>query len=113
MTSRLAYAMGRTLFLPRFLGRATDGMTSTAVEQIRRDEENQAVRFAEAVVGAMRPFFDEAMIEEMCRGHDREDAAQKGEPSPWEIAVDGDDFHSFRKERIVAMREALKAVGLA
>lgn len=57
-----------------------------------------------------------AEVEAMCRAHDAEDAAQKGEPSPWR-----DDFvqqagkkaqKEFRDERIASMREALKAVGL-
>ena len=38
----------------------------------------------------------------MARAHDREDAAQRGEPSPW----DGTAEPWFVEERVAAMREA-------
>jgi len=47
------------------------------------------------------PFTDE-LLEQMARAHDREEAAQKGEPDPW-----ADDFpDEMKSERIAAMRAA-------
>lgn len=44
-------------------------------------------------------------IERAVRAHDREDAAQKGEPDPW-----ADEFpEPYRSERMTAMRLALEA----
>lgn len=90
------------------------GMTATEAGQSMDAIEVQARRWAEALVGGLlRPAVTEQIIEEMCRAHDLEDAAQKGEPSPWNIGLDDEDFPSFRRERISAMRCALKSVGLA
>lgn len=47
------------------------------------------------------------MLERMARAHDREEAAQRGEPDPWAEA--GEDFEQFRDERIACFVEALKA----
>lgn len=51
------------------------------------------------------------MVEAMARAHDKEDAAQRGEPSPWDFkgAEEGDDA-AFRDERIASMRQALTAM---
>jgi hypothetical protein len=46
----------------------------------------------------------------MCRAHDAEDSAQRGEPNPWEIYTDADDFEGFKADRIAAMRAALQAL---
>jgi hypothetical protein len=64
------------------------------------------------------PATDET-LEKMCRAHDAEDSAQMGEPSIWAIFDRGDfdgtpaHWEEYRQERFAAMREALKAVGLA
>jgi hypothetical protein len=48
---------------------------------------------------------DEQALERAVRAHDREDAAQKGEPDPW-----ADSFpEPYRSERLTAMRCAFKA----
>lgn len=49
---------------------------------------------------------DEA-VEAAARAHDAEDAAQRGEPDPWDL--EGDDFNEFRADRMSAMRAALEA----
>ena len=72
-----------------------------------------------------KPISDE-ILEVMCRAHDEEDAAQRGEPSPW--FLDDDDaladhgsifgdtvqriegYEAFRAERVAAMRCAIAAV---
>lgn len=48
------------------------------------------------------------LAEKMARANDREEAAQKGEPDPWEQK--GDDYEQFRAERIACMVEVLKAM---
>lgn len=50
----------------------------------------------------------DALLEAMCRAHDQEEAAQRGEPSPWRD--EGDDFETFRADRIAAMRAAWSAM---
>lgn len=49
---------------------------------------------------------DEA-VEAAARAHDAEDAAQRGEPDPWDM--EGDDFNEFRADRMSAIRAALEA----
>ena len=53
------------------------------------------------------------VLELMAQAHDQEDAAQKGEPSPWRPDLGADQDHEWRAERRDAMLCALKAVGLA
>ena len=52
---------------------------------------------------------EHALLIAMCQAHDREDAAQKGEPSPWEprFMHADDETNGWIEERVVAMREAL------
>lgn len=51
------------------------------------------------------------MLEAMARAHDQEDAAQRGEPSPWNFqGADSIDEEAFRDERLSAMREAVSAL---
>lgn len=45
-------------------------------------------------------------LEAMCRVYDREDSAERGEPSPWDVETDAPDFPAFRAGRIEAMRLA-------
>ena len=61
-------------------------------------------------------------VEAAARAHDEEDAAQKGEPSPWthfncstgaEFEWDCPDCRSFRFERLAAMRKGLEALAAA
>ncbi len=101
-------------------------MAGISQEQVVRITEGMAA-FAEAIRQAYRKMaastLGEADLEFMCRAHDQEEAAQKGEPSPWDILTEvgtyeGDlaaagEFEQFRKDRIATMRAALKAVGLA
>lgn len=50
-------------------------------------------------------------LERMARAHDQEDAAQRGEPTPWnttDVAEEGDE--EFRKDRLAAMRAAVEAL---
>ena len=56
------------------------------------------------------PAFSDEQVEAMCRAHDLEDAAQKGEPSPWRDYNPADDDNEFRMERMCAMRCALEAL---
>lgn len=53
---------------------------------------------------------DAEAVEAAARAHDREEAAQKGEPSPWrdlDYSLPGDV--DWRDERIAAMRVAIAA----
>lgn len=52
------------------------------------------------------------VLEAMARAHDQEEAAQKGEPSPWEVDEITRDagFEEFRQERLAAMRCAYEAL---
>lgn len=56
----------------------------------------------------------DAQLELMCRAHDAEDAAQCGEPSPWEKTlfdpITGIEYTDFRGDRIAAMRCAVEAL---
>jgi hypothetical protein len=58
--------------------------------------------------------FSDEELEAMCRAHDAEDAAQKGEPSPWDLPVETAEDHAalmiFRCERLAAMRCAVDAI---
>jgi hypothetical protein len=54
---------------------------------------------------AARPSGEDDVILAMCRAHDREAAAQKGEPSPWDLEEARSD-HDWVQERFFAMREA-------
>lgn len=47
---------------------------------------------------------EDEIILAMCRAHDREDSAQRGEPSPWWKDFDRDP--DWEQERFLAMREA-------
>lgn len=63
-----------------------------------------------------RPMTEEeeaALIVAMCKAHDREESAQKGEPSPWREDLEKDP--DWEQERFLAMREAFDAAkaGLA
>lgn len=51
------------------------------------------------------PSAEDNVILAMCRAHDREAAAQKGEPSPWDLEEARSD-HDWMQERYFAMREA-------
>ncbi len=53
------------------------------------------------------------VLEVMAMAHDAEEAAQKGEPSPWRPDLGADQDHEWRAERRAAMLCALQAVGLA
>lgn len=46
------------------------------------------------------------IIMAMCRAHDREEAAQKGEPSPWREDLGAVDDPDWVSDRFFAMREA-------
>lgn len=55
----------------------------------------------------------DAQIEAICRAHDREDSAQRGEPSPWfhqDCEGDCADCQEFRRDRLAAMRIGLAAL---
>lgn len=52
------------------------------------------------------------VLEAMAQAADQEEAAQKGEPSPWREDIAGND-EEWKAERRCAMLCALKAVGLA
>lgn len=91
------------------------GRSLTATEKMDIDRNREVVtrRIAEQIVATVRNALDERLIEEMCRGHDAEDAAQKGEPSPWRPDLGAYQDHEWRAERRAAMLCALQAVGLA
>jgi len=48
---------------------------------------------------------EEIVLLAMCKAHDREEAAQRGEPDPW---LDAEDDGEFVNERLWAMSEALE-----
>lgn len=50
------------------------------------------------------PATEEAAIRAMCEAHDREESAQKGEPTPWREDFEKDP--DWEQERFLAMREA-------
>ncbi len=50
-------------------------------------------------------------LEIMCRAHDAEDAARKGEPSPWDfVEQDGKVDAEWVSERLCSMRMAVNAL---
>ena len=54
----------------------------------------------------------DADLETICRAHDLEDSAQRGEPSPWlhyDCDGDCDDCQQFRSDRLTAMRAGFRA----
>lgn len=53
-----------------------------------------------------------AQLEAAARAHDREESAYRGEPCPWSIDPDGEDFARFRSDRLSCMAKAFEAVGL-
>lgn len=66
----------------------------------------------EATPTAQRPPMNgisDDLLEKMCRAHDREEAAQKGEPCPWVIQErdNGGIDPDWRRERLSAMHEAV------
>lgn len=59
------------------------------------------------------PFWvTEEQLEAAARAHDAEDAAYRGEPSPW--SIDGDDEQNarFRSDRLSALRVGFEAAGV-
>jgi len=50
------------------------------------------------------------MVEIFARAHDREEAAQMGEPDPW--SIDNDD-EEWKRDRLACVRAGLGAVVLA
>lgn len=58
------------------------------------------------------PSISDADLERMCRAHDREDSAQRGEPSLWDMQADEfvGDWAEWREERLAAMRSAVEAL---
>jgi len=49
-------------------------------------------------------------VEAMARAYDKEDAAQRGEPDPWDIEFDDEfQFEEFRAERLACSQTALTA----
>lgn len=87
-------------------------LTATEAGAVDAGREAIARRVAEQIVATVRNVLDERAIEDMCRAHDEEEAAQKGEPSPWREDIGGTD-EEWMAERRCAMLCALKAVGLA
>lgn len=58
------------------------------------------------------PVVTHAMLEAAAQAHDREDSAQRGEPSPWSIEWDSEEAAAtFRSDRISCMKEAFVAAG--
>ncbi len=55
---------------------------------------------------------DEALILEMCRLHDREEAAMIGLPDPWADVFEdgGEEYRTFREDRMAAMALAFAVV---
>jgi len=52
----------------------------------------------------------DTQVEAMCRAHDAEEAAQRGEPSPWDNYDPRSDENEFRICRMVCMRTALEVL---
>jgi len=55
-----------------------------------------------------QPDLDDETLVAMCKAHDTEEAAQRGEPSPWDDYDPATDDNEFRMCRIVAMRCAVE-----
>lgn len=71
------------------------------------DQMRERDRMWQARLASTGSALDEAAILRAVRAHDREDAAQKGEPDPW-----ADDFpEPYYSERMTSMRLALEAAG--
>lgn len=78
-------------------------------------------QYASTILTAVIMSTDEGVILDMVKAHDEEECAQKGEPSPWRedlvrqyITENGQKAHDeWVHDRVVAMRCALRAVGLA
>jgi hypothetical protein len=80
-------------------------------ENVRDERMNMLLEAADAAREALtawntRPSVvdEDAIILAMCRAHDREEAAQMGEPSPWREDFDSDP--DWEQNRFLAMREA-------
>lgn len=76
-----------------------------ADEPIGRQQHLMRVRLTEILTAP-------ETLEVMAMAADAEEAAQKGEPSPWRADIAGQD-EEWKAERRCAMLCALKAVGLA
>lgn len=94
-----------------FVGRPEYG--ANVAEYIRADvAEGQKIKsraLSEALISGK-------WTDEMCRafaeGHDREEAAQRGEPNPWNLDDAGDigDADGWRAERVACVRAGLAEV---
>jgi predicted DNA-binding transcriptional regulator YafY len=73
----------------------------------RRDFAWKDIRFGDAAATIVDVPADAPVILAMCRAHDREQAAQMGEPSPWDLE-DAESDIDFVSDRTFAMREAFR-----
>jgi hypothetical protein len=68
------------------------------------------IDFGDIIRDRPGPELSDERVEAMCRAHDVEDAAQRGEPSPWEGYDPRSDNNEFRITRMIAMRCALSVL---
>ena len=109
-TIEAAYKRGWNDCENEFLGRAADILPPGSVSLVQSQGTGEPVAWTDE------------QVERAARAHDEEDAAQKGEPSPWthfncstgaEFEGDCPDCRSFRFERLAAMRKGLEALAAA
>ena len=79
------------------------------------DAANEARDFIERALASapvVSEYTDEQIIA-ACKAHDKEVAAQMGEPSPWDVSDELDPMDQWESDRIAAMRAALAAIAAA
>ena len=85
----------------------------TRAGNLETDIDNASVIWEEMLSAAPKPSDED--LERAARAYDREDAAQRGEPSPWDVhdcpTQDCPECAEFKSERLACLRAALDALG--
>lgn len=100
--------------------RATSALQTKVANIVMRDPSSMnVISRAEEIITTLRDaLLSDEVVEAGARAHDEEDAAQRGEPSPWthyncsngeESAATCPDCLEFRRERMASMNAALTA----
>jgi len=71
---------------------------------------DEAANLIDNLEKALRNYWTDDMCQAFAEGHDREQAAQMGEPNPWTIDDPGNigDGDNWRDDRIAAVRAGLR-----
>ena len=85
---------------------------ASTVQEIRSLRERVARLENVLAAPAVSNYTDEQIIA-ACKAHDKEVAAQMGEPSPWDVSDELYPMGQWESERIAAMRAALAAIAAA